>query len=131
MKLAENPDPEHLDSGHPIDLNYLIELSNGDHHFVENMIDAFLAEAPELLQNLNAAVIQKNWDQVYQQVHKLKPSFAMMGMNNLQEIALDVESVVRKTPVEADILANLVMQMTSTAEAMLPLLEELKNEVVL
>jgi PAS domain S-box-containing protein len=130
-KDTEIPDPVNLDSGHPIDLNYLIELSNGDLHFVETMIDAFLTEAPGLLQNLNTAVIQKNWEQVYQQAHKLKPSFAMMGMNNLQEIALEVESVVRKTPVDADVLVKLVEQMTSVAEAMLPLLEELKSEVVL
>lgn len=131
MKMAENSDPENLHSGHPIDLNYLIELSSGDQHFVETMIDAFLAEAPELLLNLNAAVIQENWDQVYQQVHKLKPSFAMMGMKNLEEIALEIESFVRKTPVDAEVLVNLVVQMTSAAEVMIPLLEELKSEVVL
>ncbi len=131
MKLAENPGSKHLDSSHPIDLNYLIELSNGDHHFVETMIDAFLTEAPELLKKLNTAVLQENWEQVYQQVHKLKPSFGMMGMKNLEGIALEIESFVRKPPVDADVLVNLVGQMTSAAEAILPLLEELKSEVVL
>ncbi|NUO00727.1 MAG: PAS domain S-box protein [Saprospiraceae bacterium] len=129
--VTEIPDAGNPEVVAPIDLNYLIELSNGDLHFVETMIDAFLAEAPELLQNLNAAVIEENWNQIYQQVHKLKPSFVMMGMNNLHEIAVEVESVVRRNPVDADVVVNLVVQMTTTADTMLPMLEELKSEMAL
>lgn len=121
----ENFDPEIQ-----IDLDYLTELSNGDAHFVEIMIDTFLAETPVLVQNLQRHVRNNDWDQVYQVVHKLKPGFAMLGMHQLHQLSLNTEAALKQAPVSADAIAKLTATMVSTAEVALHLLEEHKSGVV-
>lgn len=128
--IESNSGSRNIEPEIQINLDYLIELSYGDAKFVEIIIDTFLEETPLMLENLQALVPKKNWNDVYQVIHKLKPSFAMLGLNNLHEICLSIESALKQDPLPSDAIAALITAMISTAEAALPLLEELKSEPV-
>ena len=113
-----------------MDLGYLMEMSNGDTHFIGTIIDAFLAETPTALKNLEAFVHQQNWDQVYKLAHKMKPNFAMLGMHHLQEMTADLELFVKKTPVIESESASLAYSLISLAEKILPLLVQQKKQLL-
>jgi HPt (histidine-containing phosphotransfer) domain-containing protein len=73
-----------------IDLTYLKEVATGDTEFIIEMIDIFLLQTPGYVEQLTAAVEQKDWTKIADLSHKIKPTFAFMGVesakNSLQEI---------------------------------------------
>jgi HPt (histidine-containing phosphotransfer) domain-containing protein len=73
-----------------IDLTYLKEVATGDTEFIIEMIDIFLLQTPGYVEQLTAAVDQKDWIKMADLSHKIKPTLAFMGVesakNTLQEI---------------------------------------------
>jgi HPt (histidine-containing phosphotransfer) domain-containing protein len=73
------------------DLTYLKEVSKGNDDFMLEMIDLFLTKTPETLLILEAAINDMNWDQTGFYAHKLKATYAYMGMHDLKEILVKIE----------------------------------------
>ena len=73
-----------------IDLSYLKEVATGDTEFIIEMIDIFLLQTPGYVEQLTAAIDQKDWTKMADLSHKIKPTLAFMGVesakNTLQEI---------------------------------------------
>ncbi len=111
-----------------IDLSYLMSLSNGDVHFVTEIISTFLSETPEALHLLKIHVEKEDWDQSVKLVHKLKPNFALFGLNNLANDAAGIEETYRNGKAEPVQLANTITQLIKQTEAALALLSQ-KNLV--
>jgi hypothetical protein len=54
------------------------------------MISAYLEQTPPLISTMKQSLIEKDWDQLYASVHKMIPSFSIMGMN------IDFENMAKK-----------------------------------
>jgi HPt (histidine-containing phosphotransfer) domain-containing protein len=73
------------------DLTYLIEVSKGNDAFMLEMINIFLSKTPETLQVIEDAINTSNWEQVGFYAHKLKATYAYMGMLGLKEEIIKIE----------------------------------------
>ncbi|QWG03845.1 Hpt domain-containing protein [Flammeovirga yaeyamensis] len=73
------------------DLTQLQALSRGDDSFVTKMIDSFLTNLNEGIEEINEAVSYNDWATIAKVAHRLKPSFQILGVNSLSEVILHLE----------------------------------------
>ncbi|MEI6412270.1 MAG: PAS domain S-box protein, partial [Bacteroidota bacterium] len=110
---------------HPFDLSYLIDLSNGDYNFINAIVDAFLIESPLALQGLETQLCHQNWEQLHKLIHKIKPNYAMLGMQDLHEIAVEIETLYKASPtVDVVKMTDLVKAFIRNSNTVLPFLEQ-------
>ena len=81
--------PEKLPEGPTIsfDLSYLKDLSQGDQEFEAEMIQIFLDEMPEGIQEIYSLIETQSWPQLGASLHKLKSKIRLMGMVELKDVA--------------------------------------------
>ena len=67
-------------------LSNIEELASGDQEFINAIVVTFLEEIPEDLENLKKAFIANDFNGVYQNAHKIKPTVDMFGLGIMEEI---------------------------------------------
>lgn len=67
-----------------VDLTYLKLLSNGSNEFICEMIDVFMAQIPEGLDEMDKHWNVKDWKSLHRAAHRMKPSFSFMGIKELE-----------------------------------------------
>lgn len=75
-----------------IDLTYLKDMSDGDESFINMMLETFLTNVPEVLENIEAYHKEEKWVALAEELHKLKPTLKYLGVNSLNEIMPDTEA---------------------------------------
>jgi len=73
-----------------IDLNYLNQRTKSHPKLMMEMISAYLEQTPSLISTMKQSLIDQDWNQLYASVHKMIPSFSIMGMN------IDFENMAKK-----------------------------------
>ncbi|TLP73976.1 Hpt domain-containing protein [Maribacter sp. ACAM166] len=99
-------------------LDKINEMAEGDQDFINSVISVFLEEVPEDLDLLEKALLAKDYGQVYQLAHKIKPNVDLLGMEQTRAIALELESLGKEEGNMAEM------------EKMFPLLKTDINQVV-
>lgn len=66
-----------------INLNYLKELSGGDSQFIKEMLEIFLANYPKYMKKLTTGIEVKEWVEIRKMAHKIKPTLAYIGLDEL------------------------------------------------
>ena len=74
-------------------LDKINEMAEGDQEFVQSVISVFLEEVPTDLQDLESALEEKNYEQVYKLAHKIKPNVDLLGMEQTRAAALEIETL--------------------------------------
>lgn len=74
-------------------LDKINEMADGDTEFVLSVISVFLEEVPEDLSELEKAVADSNYEQVYKLAHKIKPNVDLLGMEQTRAVALEIETL--------------------------------------
>ncbi len=72
------------------DLDYLIHRTKSNAGLMMEMIALFLDQTPPLISAMNQGYQDKDWNSLYAAVHKMIPSFAIMG------ISIDFENMAKK-----------------------------------
>ncbi len=72
-------------------MSYLKEVSKGNVLFMTEMIQIFLSKTPETLDILGKAIAENDWENVGFYAHKLKATYAYVGMEEMKKILIDVE----------------------------------------
>jgi CheY-like chemotaxis protein len=80
------------DPGEKINLSYLKRISEGNEAFVIEMIEMFLNKTPVALDQINDCFQKQNWEEMRKIVHRIKPSFAYIGMQDLQKTLGKIET---------------------------------------
>jgi HPt (histidine-containing phosphotransfer) domain-containing protein len=83
---------------HPIDSQALVamlEMVGGDTAFLAEMIDTYLADSPQLLDNLRQAVAAGNAELLRRAAHSLKSNSEGFGATNLAAIARRLEDLAK------------------------------------
>ena len=108
-----------------INMNYLNELSAGNSDFELEMIQLFLKQIPEELQNMANAIEINDIQKIRDLCHKLKSSFDIFGLQNISELLgkLSTDTVNGKDKNE---LLKQVDNMQNMLEAFYP---ELENKI--
>ena len=63
------------------DLAYLIQRTKNNPALIAEMIEAYLEQTPPLVSAMKQSLLNKDWDTLHGAVHKMIPSFAIIGMN--------------------------------------------------
>jgi len=94
-----------------IDLAYLIHRTKANPSLMMEMISLYLEQTPPLVVTMKKSLHDKDWKSLYSAVHKMIPSFSIMGMS------IDFENMAKKvqeyasTQQQEDGIQEMVLQL--------------------
>ncbi len=112
-----------------IDLAYLIRRTKSNPKLMMEMISLYLEQTPPLISAMKQSFRDKDWDSLYAAVHKMIPSFSIMG------ISTDFENMAKKvqeyasTQQQADGIPDMVLQLENICTQACKELEEEFNTI--
>ena len=90
------------------DLNYLMKRTKANPDLMMELISAYLEQTPPLVSAMKQSLMDKNWALLNATIHKIIPSFSIMGMSpDFVEIAKKVQDFAN-TQVETVVIAELI-----------------------
>jgi PAS domain S-box-containing protein len=109
-----------------INLTYLKEIAAGNDTFIIEMIELFLNKTPEALEEMNDCLEKKNWDELRMIAHRIKPSFAYIGMQQVQNALAKIE-LLSEEHRDSDEVSHLVQEVEIVTKN---IFEQLRNELI-
>ncbi len=77
-----------MTAGKYVDLTYLMNQTKNNVPLAKKMVALYIKQTPELIQTMKKAAMENDWATVNGAVHKMIPSFWMMGIDpGLEKIA--------------------------------------------
>ena len=110
-------------------MNYLIHRTKSNPTLMMEMISLYLEQTPPLISAMKQSLKDKDWNSLYAAVHKMIPSFSIMG------ISADFENMAKKvqeyasTQQQTDGIPNLVLQLENVCTQACKELEEEFNMI--
>jgi PAS domain S-box-containing protein len=99
-----------------IDLDYLKHLTKSNPELMMQMISLYLDQTPTLISAMKQALQEKNWNLLYTTVHKLIPSFSIMGINsNFENMAKQLQELAYKQ-FDSDEIPKMVLQIDTVCQ---------------
>jgi HPt (histidine-containing phosphotransfer) domain-containing protein len=77
-------------------LDKLIEYIGTDEEVIKNMIGIFLTTTPDLLSQVLAGLQSENYDEIAKNVHKLKPTLDIFGIDSLHDPIRSIENYAKQ-----------------------------------
>ncbi|MCS7208180.1 MAG: Hpt domain-containing protein [Fimbriimonadales bacterium] len=74
-----------------LNYDYLNEITGGDVEFIAELLSDFLAQTPELIAQIAAAVAQGDADSLGKAAHALKGSARAIGADEFAQLAFELE----------------------------------------
>lgn len=110
------------------DLEYLIQRTKNNTGMIMEMITAYLEQTPPLILSMKLSLQNKDWDALYAAVHKIIPSFLIMGISpDFESMAKKVQEYAR-AQLLTDGISEMVKQLENVCvQACQELEEELKR----
>ena len=107
------------------DLTYLYNRTKANPELMMEMIDLYLKQTPSLVSQMKQSLSEKNWGALYTAVHKLIPSFSIMGIHkDFEEMAKKIQEYSH-TQQHLDEVEELILQLeTICSQACKELKEE-------
>ena len=95
-----------------VDLSYLSRRTKSNPQLMLEMIELYLNQTPPLIATMKQSLMDKDWNQLQSAVHKMIPSFSIMGISkDFENIALkvqeDVDNIVRQNSGMKKMIAQL------------------------
>ena len=112
-----------------IDLSYLREVASDNTEFMIEMIDIFLAQTPGYIDQLTAAIDQKDWSKMAELSHKIKPTMSFMGVESAKDTLGEIENKSRKQT-DYEWIVEEYGKLKEVFKIMLVKLEEKKKELL-
>lgn len=109
------------------DLEYLNRRTKSNPLLMKEMITLYLDQTPILVNTMKRSMQDKDWESLYSAVHKLIPSFSIMGIStNFENMAKKVQEYA-STRQQTDGVRDMVMQLEIVCSKAC---EELKEELI-
>ncbi len=86
---------EEFDSNASFDLSYLNQVFQGNKQMINQIISMFIRQVPEYIEEMKECVVRCDFDALHSLAHKAKSSIAMLGLKNIEETVLEIESLSR------------------------------------
>jgi len=111
-----------------INLNYLNSLTKSSPKLMIEMITLYLEQTPALLTTMKLSVKEEDWKLLQATVHKMIPSFSMVGLGeNSENLAREIHEMAG-TLMKKDSIENMVLEMELIcSRACIELAEELES----
>jgi PAS domain S-box-containing protein len=111
-----------------IDLTYLNHRTKSNPALMMELISLYLEQTPQLVKEMKESMKAKNWIYLHAVLHKMIPSFAIMGIShNVEEMANKVKEYA-KTQQQTNEIPDLIRKLECTC---LEACKELKNEYLI
>jgi HPt (histidine-containing phosphotransfer) domain-containing protein len=108
-----------------VDLTYLYKRTKANPELMMEMIELYLEQTPSLISKIKLSLSEKDWDSLFGSVHKIIPSFSIMGIHkDYEEIAKKIQEYSSKQQ-HLDEIRELVSQLETIC---LKACDELKEE---
>ncbi len=83
-------------------LNYLKAITGGNKQIIQEMIEMFVLQVPEFIQNLNRFYQTGHYTELGKEAHKAKSSLQIMGMIELEKEMKTLQlKTIDKTDIES------------------------------
>jgi PAS domain S-box-containing protein len=75
-----------------VDLTYLYKRTKANPELMMEMIELYLEQTPLLISKMKQSLSEKDWDSLFTSVHKIIPSFSIMGIHkDFEEVAKKIQ----------------------------------------
>jgi HPt (histidine-containing phosphotransfer) domain-containing protein len=109
-----------------INLEFLLHRTKANPSLMMEMISLYLEQTPPLINLMKQSMLDKDWHSLYSAVHKMIPSFAIMGISADFEIMAKKVQEFASTQLLPDGIADMVVQLGDVCtQACIELKEEL------
>jgi len=111
-----------------INLGSLKRRTKSDPSLMIEMINLYLDQTPPLVQTMKESLLNKDWPLLHSAVHKMIPSFSIMGISSdFEKMAIQVKDYA-DIQVKSTLITELVLQLEEVCnQACIELLEEIKE----
>jgi len=108
-----------------VDLTYLYKQTKANPDMMMEMISIYMKQTPSLIIQMKQGLSEKDWNSLYTAVHKMIPSFSIMGMNKeFEEMAKKIQEYSHSHQ-HPDELEELILKLeTICSQACVELKEE-------
>ncbi|HLO43410.1 MAG TPA: ATP-binding protein [Leadbetterella sp.] len=118
-----------------IDLSYLLERTKSNPKLMADMIKLYLEQTPPLIEAMKLGFQNSDWKLLKSAVHKMIPSFSIMGIdNNFEDMAKKIQAYAAQQEISGQVsemvskLENICLQACEELEEELGKLKTLNNE---
>ena len=110
-----------------IDLGYLSRRTKSDPALMMQMIALYLEQTPPLIREMKKSLLDKDWSSLYSAVHKIIPSFSIMGISaDFENMAKQVQEYASRKN-QTDGIPDLVSKLENVCTQACVELEEEYN----
>ncbi|MFY0651825.1 MAG: Hpt domain-containing protein [Cyclobacteriaceae bacterium] len=78
-----------------VDLDYLYNICDNDREFIKDMLLTFNKITPESVDGINDSLESKNWKELGQLAHKIKPSVLLLGIEEFSSLIKEIEHMAK------------------------------------
>lgn len=93
------------------DLVYLMQRTKSNPALMMEMISLYLEQTPPLVDAMKQGMKNKDWDALYSAIHKMIPSFSIMGINHDFEIMAKKVQEFASSQQQTNGISELVLQL--------------------
>ena len=112
-----------------IDLTYLNHRTKSNPTLMMEMISLYLEQTPPLIKTMKKSLQNKDWNSLQAAVHKMIPSFSIMGIHtDFENIAKKVQEYA-STQQQTDVIQGMVLQLENICNQACVELEEEFNTI--
>ena len=110
----------------PVGLNKkeILKLYQGDWNHASIIFETFLKEIPTELNQLQFNIDKSDWIKVKNILHKIKPSFAMVGLGIIESQIQDIEELIKSTPFDELMIKSELAKLFSTIKSSQKIVEK-------
>ena len=109
-----------------VDMCYLNKLTKSNSKLMAEMISAYLSQTPPLITVMKQSFKDKNWSLLQATVHKMLPSFSIMGISSeFTEIAIKIQEYAHTLEISSELDQMVLKLETVCTQACLELQLEL------
>ncbi|NND06001.1 MAG: PAS domain S-box protein [Saprospiraceae bacterium] len=106
-----------------LDVDFLKEVYDDDIEYAADIFDIFLNHSLQDIAQLSIYIENEDWDPLGDLAHKIKPTFSMVGLTNLETKMLQIEKSARNEKNIEDIRA-IYSEIDEILQQTIPVLEE-------
>jgi CheY-like chemotaxis protein len=113
-----------------VDLSYLTHRTKSDPKLMMEMIAIYLEQTPPLIDAMKDGLMTKNWNSLQNAVHKMIPSFSIMGISkDFENMAIRVQEYANNIQKQINGIPDMVSQLENVCAQACNELEEEFNKI--
>lgn len=105
------------------DLTYLKEISNGSNEFIDQMIQLYMEQTPDIIKKMESYLTAGDLKAVRATAHKMKPSVGFMGISALKDVVLKIEEYAQNG-MDIERISELIQRVKKVSDLAIKELEQ-------